>query len=293
MSPIGVYPHQNFTSPSCCLAVADEFCFSIVRLQDEWKHGSFSEIDSLLPIEIPLLSAFLLATDEDDRYLELYPTHQTIYLRSRPEQAISEEVMAEAREWFRAYLGRGKLESALADVAHRPPLIGGSKYELVESSKRDAARIAILQLLEKADPVTLRGLSSLIKANMAWNHRELNEAACISLWISLDAIHSLILQRLKAQGNRDPKSKDASDYIAAAYGIEIEDSIFADDYSNRIRAIHPDNRFGAEARPQFLADDFYELRHFVIELFHYLVTGRETKAGPVEFRGHAFHRKPL
>ena len=226
MSPIGVYPQQNFTSPSCCLAVADEFCFSIVRLQDEWKHGSFSEIDSLLPIEIPLLSAFLLATDEDDRYFELYPTHQTIYLRSRPEQAISEEVMAEAREWFRAYLGRGKLESELADVAHRPPLIGGSKYELVESSKRDAARIAILQLLEKADPVTLRGLSSLIKANMAWNHRELNEAACISLWISLDAIHSLILQRLKAQGNRDPKSKDASDYIAAVYGIEIEDSIF-------------------------------------------------------------------
>lgn len=226
MSPIGVYPHQNFTSPSCCLAVADEFCFSIVRLQDEWKHGSFSEIDSLLPIEIPLLSAFLLATDEDDRYFELYPTHQTIYLRSRPEQAISEEVMAEAREWFRAYLGRGKLESELADVAHRPPLIGGSKYELVESSKRDAARLAILQLLEKADPVTLRGLSSLIKANMAWNHRELNEAACISLWISLDAIHSLILQRLKAQGNRDPKSKDASDYIAAVYGIEIEDSIF-------------------------------------------------------------------
>ena len=226
MSPIGVYPQQNFTSPSCCLAVADEFCFSIVRLQDEWKHGSFSEIDSLLPIEIPLLSAFLLATDEDDRYFELYPTHQTIYLRSRPEQAISEEVMAEAREWFRAYLGRGKLESELADVAHRPPLIGGSKYELVESSKRDAARLAILQLLEKADPVTLRGLSSLIKANMAWNHRELNEAACISLWISLDAIHSLILQRLKAQGNRDPKSKDASDYIAAVYGIEIEDSIF-------------------------------------------------------------------
>jgi hypothetical protein len=128
---------------------------------------------------------------------------------------------------------------------------------------------------------------------MAWNHRELNEAACISLWISLDAIHRLILQRLEAQGKRDPKSQDASDYIAAAYGIEIEDSIFSDDYANRIRAIHPDNRFGAEARPQFLADDFYELCHFVIEIFHYLVTGRETKAGPVKFRGHAFHRKPL
>jgi hypothetical protein len=33
------------------------------------------------------------------------------------------------------------------------------------------------------------------------------------------------------------------------------------------------SRFGAEIRPQFQADDFYELRHLLIPYFGYLNTG--------------------
>jgi hypothetical protein len=130
---------------------------------------------------------------------------------------------------------------------------------------------------------------------MAWEHRELNEAACVSLWISLDAIHSIILQRLRRAGKPKPTSRDASDYVTSLYGIHFEDSLFEDDYYNRIRVIHPDNRFGPEARPQLLADDFYDLRHLVVELFHHLITGEATKLSPEprEFMGHVFHIRPL
>jgi hypothetical protein len=47
---------------------------------------------------------------------------------------------------------------------------------------------------------------------------------------------------------------------------------FEDDYENRIRAIHPNNRFGAEAIPEFLADDFLELNEVLIPLFHYIAS---------------------
>jgi hypothetical protein len=67
---------------------------------------------------------------------------------------------------------------------------------------------------------------------------------------------------------------DASDYFDKIVGFETPwEKFFEEDYENRIRAIHPDNRFGAEVRPQFLADDFYELNDLLIPYFGYLVTG--------------------
>src|SRR6202035_4110613 len=79
MSPLGTYPKETFFSTSAALVTAPDLCFSIVRSQDERKYESFSEVDGLLPIEIPLLASLILATDDGERYLEPYPTHQTIH----------------------------------------------------------------------------------------------------------------------------------------------------------------------------------------------------------------------
>jgi hypothetical protein len=295
MSPLGTYPAKSFLGASSALVVAPDICLSIVRLKDEWKLSGFSEIDCLLPIEIPLLATLTLAVDDGEQYILPYPTHQSMYMSASHEHALDSAAVTEAADWMRSYIKARKLEEEYVDSIHRPPAAGGIAYYSIPSTDRDAHRRTILQLLEAADPVTLRGLSSLLKANMAWEHRELNEAACISLWISLDAIHSLVLQKLRNQGKSNPTSQDASNYVAGAYGVDLPDgSFFEDDYYNRIRAIHPDNRFGAEARPQFLADDFYELRHVVIELFHNLVTGMPTKlSSEPGDRGHAFHLRPL
>ncbi|MBZ5527039.1 MAG: hypothetical protein LAN71_03930 [Acidobacteriia bacterium] len=295
MSPMGTYPEETFLGSNVALGIAPDICFSIVRLQDEWENAGFSEVDALLPIEVPLFAALMLAVDDGKRYILPYPTHQSICLRAVSGHQLDAAAVDESRQWIRAYIKRHKLEGGLVDAIHRPPIGGGVEYDLIPSSDRDTHRNKILGLLQSADQVTLRGLSSLIKANMAWEHRELNEAACVFLWISLDAIHSLILQRLRKEGKVNPTSQDVSNYVAARYGVEFEESLFEYDYENRIRVLHPDNRFGAEARPQLEADDFYELRHLVIELFHFLITDTPTNPGPgpYEFKGHVFHQRPL
>jgi hypothetical protein len=110
---------------------------------------------------------------------------------------------------------------------------------------------------------------------MAWRHGEFADAACIYLWIALDAAHSLTLQKLRESGIQNPTSRDASDHFNQIAGFETPwEKFFEEDYENRICAIHPDNRFGAEARPQFLADDFYELNDLLVPYFGYLVTGQ-------------------
>ncbi len=153
---------------------------------------------------------------------------------------------------------------------HRPPLLGGKEYWKVQSSERNASRDVVLNYFERADEVFYRGVASLLKANMAWQHSELREAACISLWIALDAAHSVILDRLREQGNSNPTSEDATKYLYDRFQIPGElGKFFENDYENRIRFIHPDNRFGPEARSWLLADDFYELNENLIDLFFF------------------------
>jgi hypothetical protein len=66
----------------------------------------------------------------------------------------------------------------------------------------------------------LRGVASLIKAQMAWRHGEFADAACIYLWIALDAAHSLTLQKLRNSGIQNPTAKDASDHFDDIAGFE-------------------------------------------------------------------------
>jgi hypothetical protein len=152
--------------------------------------------------------------------------------------------------------------------------LGGPDYRFNDTGDPTKAVRHWLKLVSRQDAVFLRGLASLIKAHMAWEYPEFGDAACIYQWIALDAAHSLTLRRLRAKGNKNPTSQDA-----AAYFEEVTDEktiwtkFFATDYENRIRAIHPGNRFGAEAHPQFLADDFLELRDLLMPYFRFLLTG--------------------
>jgi len=85
--------------------------------------------------------------------------------------------------------------------------------------------------------------------------------------------HSLVLKRLRDKGIANPTSKDAAQYFEQISGYETDwERFFEYDYDNRIRAIHPDNRFGAEAIPQFDAEDFIDLSGTLTEFFRFFVS---------------------
>lgn len=270
MSPLGSYPADSFIAASAALVVDPEICFSVVRVkQVDW---GFSEVDRLDPREIPLLGSIILSGEGGDPYIYPYPTHQELLLESRADEELNEESFTDCKSLLLDYL-KHPLESWPADVVHTPPALGGAPYTLIPSQHCDTERLANLRRLETANPVLLRGVSALIKAHMAWNHPELMEAGCIHLWIALDAAFSLTLRKLRETGMTNPTAKDAAKFVEQISGYNTEwEKFFEDDYENRIRAIHPDNRFGAAARPQFLADDFAELNDMLIPLFQYAVS---------------------
>ena len=269
MSPLGSYPADSFIAESAALIVAPEICFSAVRVKSEdW---GFSEVDNLHSTEIPLLGSIVLSGEAGAHYIYPYPTHNVLTLDLPTVESLNDSTISECKALLLDNLKKS-LESWPADIAHRPPALGGTPYTLIQSQRADEELLAVLRRLEAANPVVLRGVDCLVKAHMAWNHAEFGEAACIFLWIALDAAFSLTLQKLREEGVTNPTSKDAAKYVEQISGYNLEwEKFFEDDYENRIRSIHPDNRFGAEARPHFDADDFAELNDMLIPMFEYIV----------------------
>jgi hypothetical protein len=275
MSPLGRYPHESFYSESSALIISSELCFSVVRVdREDW---SFSELDHLSVQEIPLYGSILLAGKDGSPYLYPYPAPFSVELQTDALSTICPESVAECRshlvDWIRDHNSN---LYAPASSFHKPPILGGNKYDLVPDATDYADQRCILAKLEKANAVVLRSVSCLLKARMAHQYSELAEAGCLYLWIALDGAYGLILQELRRSGIQNPTSVDAARYFEKISGFGTNwEKFFEEDYANRIRAIHPDNRYGAEAIPQFLQDDFVELNDVLIPLFHYLVSDIE------------------
>ena len=266
MSPLGIYPDHSIFLGDAALIVSPELCFSIVRIVKEDR--GFSEVDSLAPIDIPLLGGLILSGTG-------YPyPFGGVTLESETYEPLTHACIAECRQHLLIALKGPDVHERSIAIPHRAPMLGGTAYDLRDYGGLTEIALECTALLSTSSPVMLRGVASLIKAQMAWRHGEFADAACNYLWIALDAAHSLTLQRLRESGVQNPTSRDASNYFDEIAGFQTPwEKFFEEDYENRIRAFHPDNRFGPEARPQFLADDFYELNELLIPYFRYLVTG--------------------
>lgn len=273
MSPLGSYPEHSIILDNAALVLERDLCYSVVRIvTEDW---GFSEVDDLSPLEIPFFTSLLLS-----RAGLPYP-FGGVTLKAEKSEPLTVELLQECREHLLKQIGEWKAHWGSASTwgwaasIHAPPILGGHAYE--RSGASDVAETVreIWTKLSSAGPVMLRGLGSLLKAQMVWKHGEFTDAALMFLWIALDAAHSLTLQKLRESGVNNPTSQEASIHFNTIAGYETPwEKFFEDDYENRIRFIHPDNRFGAEVRPQLLADDYLELNDVLIPYFKYLITGR-------------------
>lgn len=274
LSPLGSYPAESFVGADERMIVGSDLCFMMTKSRQD---DSFSEIDQLDPVEIPLLGTMLLCTEKDETRICPYPADTLLHLYSHSGSDLTDEIAEEGRKLLLAAICRKRDRGVWpTSTIHRPPSGGGTMaYHLIQGAERILSRERLLPMVKASGPLFYRGLALLVKANMAFRYPEFLEAAGIFLWIAMDGAQSIIFERLKEAGNKNPTSKDAALYVYEAYGIVEYDweYFFEDDYHTRIRFIHPGNRFGAEARPCATADDILELNENLIDLYYFLLTG--------------------
>jgi len=135
------------------------------------------------------------------------------------------------------------------------------------------------------DHLLMRGLGALLRAQMCWRHPEIAEAAAIQLYIALDVSFEIVLEILRGRGLANPSALDAGALIDEVFNPGIESGrYFGDYYEDRIKTLHPSSRFGVFPVPPLLADDYYFLRHGLVEVYHWLITDQKLEPKAVLHR---------
>ena len=122
----------------------------------------------------------------------------------------------------------------------------------------------------------IRGLVHLQKtAMLKCLSRSFVDTACLEIYIALEASLEIILRTLRRNGVRTPSNKDASDYLLEAHGAPYRlDKYYEEFYEDRIKAVHPNSRYGLAMFSPLNVDDLYMLYSDLLRTFEFLITGK-------------------
>jgi hypothetical protein len=157
----------------------------------------------------------------------------------------------------------------------RYTLLGDGDLDLLRQTEMWGA-------IDVRNHLLMRGLFTLMKADMLSTYSEFTEEAIQSCFISLEATFRMVLRKLKADGIANPTSKDAARWVFDNFDSHLDpeaelDRYFAEFYDQRITMLHPESRFGTFPYALVMHDDLYHLRPTIRSILGFLVSGRHDK----------------
>lgn len=269
-SPHGFYPRHAVAIPGACLVVRDDLIVSAVQTEPLAAHWvgetPYSELEFLALEETRFLAAIALSVHPDDGMAVTYPLcgHVDVAL------GLDDEALLEAAQHYAApeaeHASRGR-------TSMLPPRFGGPAYRWRDVGVDVGRVLEVARATQLNDHILIRGLGALLRADMCWQHHEIAEAAVMQLYVALDASFQMVLRTLREQGVTNPSGLDAGALIAEVFNPALDTgSYFEEYYEDRIKTMHPSSRFGVFGVAPLAADNFYHLRHGLIEVYCWLIT---------------------
>ncbi len=276
-SPLSYYPKRSIAIPGSRLIVCEDLIVSAVQVAPAEAHGfadeHFSELEFLALEEMRFFAAITLAVHPDDGMAYAYPLVGHVDVPC----GLDDDALLEVARQHLARIPKDGWFSPLL-----PRAAGGPAYKVRESSVDVAQVLRVVRDTPLNDHLLMRGLGALLRAHMCWRHQEIAETAAIQLYIALDVSFEIVLEILRGRGLANPSALDAGALIDEVFNPGIESGrYFGDYYEDRIKTLHPSSRYGVFPVPPLQADDYYFLRHGLVEVYHWLITGRRLEPEPV------------
>lgn len=274
-SPLGFYPPHSIKIPGARLLVEEDIIVSAVQVEPAATHRigieHFSDLEFLALEETRFLAAIALAVHPDDGMIYTYPLTEHVDVAF----GFDDHALIEVA---RQHVALSSEPERLRLGTVPPPAGGGPAYERREVGLDVARVLDVVTAMRLSDHLLMRGLGALLRADMCWRHQEIAEAAVIQLYIALEASFQAILRALREDGLPNPSALDAGAFIDKVFNPGMDTgSYFEDYYEGRIKTMHPSSRFGVFAFAPLEADDYYFLRHGMVEVYHWLITNRKLR----------------
>ena len=278
--PSGQYPEGRFFTPNSFFSADSDLVFSVVygsswRALDE--NIEYSEFDWASPEELRLLSSILLCEKRDDALIRFYPIiGYSPRIDSKQLDLSKHDTIDSIKKLI---IETSQTPGSQSENTILSTCVG-CDYQLISKSRYNLDRLLdFWNKISANNYVLMRGIYSLIKAEMLACYQEFWEEAIIISYIALEASFHLVRQELTSCENKNPTAKDAAHWLYnhfdKPFGLPEPtiEKYFQKFYEDRIKTLHPASRFGKTPFSPIMHSDFSHLRRSLREIFAYLVTG--------------------
>ncbi len=161
------------------------------------------------------------------------------------------------------------------DYSILPTFLSKIQYQFNTNVKNLERQFQLFNAINTENKLLIRGLDSLLKSNALYCHPQFLIEACSLLHISMEASYHLVCEKAELNDLKPKlKVKKAQEYLSKIFGNDYEgQKYFESYYEDRIKIVHPINRFGLYSQPPIEPDDFFDLYEDLISLYTYLVVG--------------------
>jgi hypothetical protein len=235
------YPRHPIAVPGARLLVSDELIVSAVLVERPEVHGLEYSFDLayLTLEETRFLAGIALAVHPDNGRAWTYPLleHVDVDFRADDDAVIKAAQQLATRIFDHPEWSMGRMP---------PPACGGTAYQWREDGVNvDNVHNGVCAT-ELNDQLLMRGLGSLLRADMCCQHPEITDAAHLQFYIALDASFQMILRLLREQGVSNPTALDAGALIDEVFYPEIETGAYFSQITTRIGSKPCTHRAGLE-----------------------------------------------
>lgn len=270
LASFSLLPEQSYLSFNSSLIVEKGLSFFATRIKED---DEYFELAWSTPEEIALMASLIIGVNPDFGKVYLFPARWPVYAADEGQDLSNVVTIDRAASLLRQKLVTGRNSNSWEEM---PPFITERPYGFNRNTSLSPEyQRRLLADTNTNNHVLVRGLSHLLKASMLKRlSRSFIDTACLEIYVALEATLDIILERLREAGHPSPSNRDASRYIQEAFGQPHKvDRYYEQYYEDRIKAVHPNNRFGVSKFTPLYVDDLYMLYEDLLRNFEFLITG--------------------
>ncbi|RZF64318.1 hypothetical protein EWE75_11185 [Sphingomonas populi] len=252
---------------------AGDLIFTACHFDDDHQPNDFyTDFDDPRAEEFRLCAALSLPLGYDAGLMLPFPMHASLEFRQQCEW--DNAGILELETELRASLMNIRDAERRVVILPLPECVGGPSYQLRADPVPFDLQRQIYNAIDLKDHLVVRGLGAYLRSQMLINGTTFRAEGLYTLFVSLDATFALTLRHLKASGNNNPTAPDAQAFIEDAFGNEPSGMrYFEEFYEDRIKALHPESRFGTFPYPPLSISEGYQLSRALRDVWRYLLTG--------------------
>jgi hypothetical protein len=276
LSSLSLLPSVSFLGSDASLVIDEALSFSATRVFED-EDEKYYELAWASPEEIALFASITVGASPYFGKAHLFPARWPVQVLDEGQDLSDPKVLEEARGVLIDRISDPASQVEKNDWVEHPPLLSSRPYQLNGDLGLTAAYQSLLfRSIDRTDPLIIRGLAHLLKtAMLKCLSRTFVDTGCLELYVALEASLQIILRTLRQKGFSNPSNRDASDYLLEAFGATYRlDKYYEEFYEDRIKAVHPNSRFGSASFTPLYVDDLFMLYNDLLRTFEFLITGK-------------------